>query len=247
MEQRTFIKRKKSSVGLLLRGLFFGTIHILFIAVCLFIPTMIFNKGKWDWDKGTYFLLISFILVQTFVTLLFFLAPQSLKVRLKKPISKNQPKEDKIASLVLMISFIVWFSLIPIDLFYLKVFNAPPEILCFIGGFMALFGFILIYCTIYQNPFAAPIVEDQREEGQYLVDTGVYGFVRHPMYSGLILSMVGIALYLESYFSLITLILVILGLVFRINVEEKTLKKTLSGYEEYAKLKVRFKVIPGIW
>jgi protein-S-isoprenylcysteine O-methyltransferase Ste14 len=80
-----------------------------------------------------------------------------------------------------------------------------------------------------------PIVEDQTERGQTLVDTGLYAVVRHPLYLGMLPFMAGIALWLESYASVIAMPILIIVLVSRIVVEDKTLRLTLPGYNEYVK------------
>jgi protein-S-isoprenylcysteine O-methyltransferase Ste14 len=76
--------------------------------------------------------------------------------------------------------------------------------------------------ALFQNAFAAPIVKDQSKRGQVLIDTGLYGHIRHPFYLGNLLFFTSIALWLESYASVIVLPLVFVLLVIRIFVEEKT-------------------------
>ena len=76
------------------------------------------------------------------------------------------------------------FRLSPIDLFHLHLFPKPSVLTPVLGGVMLLIGFGIILATLYQNSFAAPIVEDRTKEGQVVLDTGLYGLVRHPMYLG---------------------------------------------------------------
>jgi protein-S-isoprenylcysteine O-methyltransferase Ste14 len=69
------------------------------------------------------------------------------------------------------------------------------------GAVLFAIGFWMMHAALFENSFAAPIVGDQSGRGQTLIDTGMYSRVRHPMYTGLLLFMVGIALWLQSYAS----------------------------------------------
>ena len=111
---------------------------------------------------------------------------------------------------------------------------------------MFLLGFVIVLAAIYQNSFAVPIVEDQTERGQTLVDTGLYGVVRHPLYLGMLPFFAGIALWLESYASMIAVSVLLMVLIARIIVEEKVLRKTLPGYAEYME-QVRDRLVPFVW
>ena len=123
----------------------------------------------------------------------------------------------------------------------------PPQFAVSIfGAVLFLAGFAIIIAAIYENSFAIPVVEDQAEHGQMLVDTGPYARVRHPLYIGLLLWLGGIALWLESYSSVIALTVILVVLIARIIVEEKTLRTTLPGYPEYIE-KVRYRLVPFVW
>jgi protein-S-isoprenylcysteine O-methyltransferase Ste14 len=111
---------------------------------------------------------------------------------------------------------------------------------------LSLVGFAVMLAAIYENSFAVPIVEDQTERGQRVVDTGPYARVRHPLYLGLLPFLAGIALWLESYASLIGASAILVILIARIVVEERSLRKMLPGYTEYMQ-KVRYRLIPFVW
>ena len=93
-------------------------------------------------------------------------------------------------------------------------------------------GLGIILMTIYQNAFVAPIVKDQSDRGQFVVDTGLYGRVRHPMYLGFVLWAAGLALWLESTAGAIAAFAMLPALFARIWVEERTLRETLRGYPD---------------
>ncbi len=105
---------------------------------------------------------------------------------------------------------------------------------------------MILILAVFQNEFAVPIVRDQSERGQVLVDTGLYGLIRHPFYLGFLLFFAGIGLWLESYASVLMLSVLLLLLTVRIFIEENTLRKTLPGYTDYM-AKVRYRLVPFIW
>jgi protein-S-isoprenylcysteine O-methyltransferase Ste14 len=84
------------------------------------------------------------------------------------------------------------------------------------------------------------------EAKQTLVSTGLYGFVRHPMYAGNVILMVGIPLALGSYWGLVFLIPGVIVLIVRILDEEQVLEQQLAGYREYEQ-RVHYRLIPYVW
>jgi protein-S-isoprenylcysteine O-methyltransferase Ste14 len=90
------------------------------------------------------------------------------------------------------------------------------------------------------------MVRIQDERKQYVISTGVYGFVRHPLYLGCLLMLVGAPLLVGSLYGIIIALIGLIGLVGRITGEEKMLVDELDGYEEYRK-KVKFRLIPLVW
>ena len=100
--------------------------------------------------------------------------------------------------------------------------------------------------ALWQNAFATPIVGDQSERDQTLIDTGLYGRIRHPLYLGLLFFLAGLALWLESYASVLVLPMAFLPIIARIIVEEKTLRETLPGYPGYMS-KVPYRLVPFVW
>jgi protein-S-isoprenylcysteine O-methyltransferase Ste14 len=98
-----------------------------------------------------------------------------------------------------------------------------------------------------QNDFIEPVVEIQTDRGHKIIDSGLYAYVRHPMYSGFLLFFLGMALWLGSIFSALFLtITLFLLLAYRIQSEEETLQNEFDEYMGY-KEKVKAKLIPGIF
>jgi protein-S-isoprenylcysteine O-methyltransferase Ste14 len=122
--------------------------------------------------------------------------------------------------------------------------SSVPAVVCVIGDVLVVAGLTLGVLVVIQNSYAAATV--RVEEGQKLASRGLYKLVRHPMYAGSLILMVGIPLALGSYWGLIVLILGLLVLVFRIRDEEKMLNQELAGYSEYAQ-QVRYRLMPHVW
>ena len=107
-------------------------------------------------------------------------------------------------------------------------------------------GLGIALMTHYQNAFVAPIVKDQFERGQVLVDTGLYGRIRHPMYSGMLLWIFGLALWLESTAGALAVLAFFPCFFARIRIEERTLRETLKGYADYM-TRVPYRLVPFVW
>jgi protein-S-isoprenylcysteine O-methyltransferase Ste14 len=114
------------------------------------------------------------------------------------------------------------------------------------GGLMLAVSFFLFFRSYTDNTYLSPLVRVQRDRGQQVVSTGVYGFVRHPMYLGAIMMFVGAPLVLGSCLGILTGIVFILLLMARITGEEAMLVRELEGYSNYT-LKVRYRLIPYLW
>ncbi|GAY16159.1 isoprenylcysteine carboxylmethyltransferase family protein [Mycobacterium sp. shizuoka-1] len=121
--------------------------------------------------------------------------------------------------------------------------NVPPW-LSVLGDVLVAAGLGLAMWVVYQNRYAAANITI--EDGQTLVSTGLYGLVRHPMYSGNVILMTGIALALGSYWALLLVAVGTALMAVRILDEEKLLAAELDGYREYMQ-KVRYRLVPLIW
>jgi len=90
------------------------------------------------------------------------------------------------------------------------------------------------------------VIKIQNERGQHVISTGPYAIVRHPMYAGGALYMIGMPLLLGSGLGLLVLPLLLGALSVRIFIEQATLRKGLPGYGEYTR-RVRYRLVPGVW
>lgn len=231
---------------LIVKGLIGGLFQLALFAVALVVPAGLVPGGTWYWPRALMFLGLYGVVLEASVVILAVAAPASLAARLSAPASKKQPVPDRIATAFLVLSMLAWLVFVPIDVFLLKMLPPPPLEVSLGGAALALAGFATITAAIYQNSFAIPIVEDQSDRAQVLIDTGLYALVRHPMYLGILLFHAGLALWLESYASLLTLFVILLALLARIIIEETTLRTTLPHYSAYV-AGVPYRLIPLVW
>jgi protein-S-isoprenylcysteine O-methyltransferase Ste14 len=115
-----------------------------------------------------------------------------------------------------------------------------------IGAVIYLAGFTLTIWAMAANRFFSAVVRIQSERGHTVQTGGPYRVVRHPGYLGIIIYLCGLPVFLESFWSYIPAIIIILLTTLRTALEDGTLKKELVGYTEYAG-RVRFRLVPGVW
>ena len=119
-----------------------------------------------------------------------------------------------------------------------------PTAISLVGDVLVAVGLVVQMLVVIQNSHAAATV--RVEAGQKLISTGLYGLVRHPMYTGIVMMMIGVPLALGSYWGLVFVVPGLFVLAFRIRDEEKLLQEELDGYREYTQ-KVRYRLVPCMW
>ena len=122
--------------------------------------------------------------------------------------------------------------------------SPAPTTICLVGDVLVAVGLGVAMLVVIQNSHAAATV--RVEAGQQVVSTGLYGLVRHPMYTGNLILMIGIPLALGSYWGLVFVVPGLIVLALRIRDEEKLLKEDLDGYREYTR-NVRYRLVPHVW
>ena len=119
-----------------------------------------------------------------------------------------------------------------------------PATVSVIGDVLVATGLGLAMLVVIQNSYASANIAV--EAGQTVTTSGLYGFVRHPMYVGTLIMMIGMPLALGSWWGLAIVIPGVILLVLRILDEEKLLRKELEGYTEYTR-KVHYRLVPHVW
>ena len=140
-----------------------------------------------------------------------------------------------------MIGFIALFVFPAFD--HRFGWSPVPLYISLAGDVLVAFGFLFIFFVFKVNTYAATI---QIAEGQKVISTGPYALVRHPMYAGALVMLIGVPLALGSWWGLFTLALIMPVLIWRLLDEEKFLSKNLPGYTEYCQ-KVRYRLVTSVW
>lgn len=223
-------------MALLFKGLVGVGFQLLFFGVLLFAPT-----GGLSWLHAINWLLIYAAMAFVSCAFFAFFRPKALEARMRTG-RQDQPRADRLAFVYLVGALCVSFIMPGLDVHYWSVFPRVGEVVRIAGLLVFVLGYILIFLAMLGNEFAAPTVHIQADAGHILADGGVYRLVRHPMYLGFLLFTVGSMLWLGSYISAIaSMVMIILAVIYRIEVEEVFLVENLPGYEDYrARVKTRF-------
>jgi protein-S-isoprenylcysteine O-methyltransferase Ste14 len=157
------------------------------------------------------------------------------------PLAEREPTQKLIITLV-MIGFVLLVVLSAFD--HRWHWSHAPVWLVLAGDAGIVVSFVVFFFVMKQNSYAASTV--RVEHDQPVISTGLYGIVRHPMYSGALLLLIAIPIALGSYWTLPASILLVPLLIWRLTDEERVLVRDLRGYAEYRR-KVRYRLIPGVW
>jgi protein-S-isoprenylcysteine O-methyltransferase Ste14 len=171
--------------------------------------------------------------------------PRLLRERLAPLIQKEQRTADKILVSIFVIVLFVALVLMGLDAVRFGWSSMPP-IGRAIGELALLLSIWIIFRTMQENTFAAPVVKIQGDRGQRVIASGPYRIVRHPMYAATIGYYFGTSLLLGSWWGLTAVLLLLVLLGIRIHFEERTLRVGLVGYDDYT-ANVRYRLIPLIW
>lgn len=204
------------------------------IALLLFIPAGTLNY----WNA---WLFIGILFVPMFIVgiILMIKNPDLLRKRLN---AKEKESEQKAVLLLGGIMFICGFVVSGLN--YRFQWIILPKELVAVATIIFLLAYVLYAEVLRENVYLSRTVEIQ--EDQKVIDTGLYGIVRHPMYSSTILLFLSMPLVLGSVFAFLIFLIYLFIMAKRIRNEEQVLEERLAGYSEY-KNKVKYKVIPFIW
>ena len=209
-------------------------IGLIIICILLFIPA-----GTINYPNGWLFIALLFIPMFFAGIIMLFKSPDLLRRRLN---AKEEEDEQKTVILVSGIIFLLAFILAGLN-FRFGWFNLP-SIVVIIASVIFLLAYIMYAEVLRENEYLSRTVEVS--ENQKVVDSGLYGIVRHPMYTSTIFLFLSMPLVLDSMLSFIVMLVYPIIIIFRIRNEEKVLENELIGYKEY-KEKVKYKLIPYLW
>ena len=207
---------------------------IVLMGLVLFLPA-----GTWNYLNAWLFLGLLFIPMLILGVVLFMKAPELLEKRLQ---SKEKESTQKGVVAVSGLMFIGSFVLAGLD-FRFGWTNVPVWVVA-TAAIVLLASYGMYGEVMRENAYLSRTVEVQ--ENQKVIDTGLYGVIRHPMYTATIFLFLAIPLVLGSWIAFAVMLLYPAAIIARIGNEEKVLEEGLQGYTEYKK-KVKYRLIPFIW
>ena len=206
----------------------------IIVGLLIFIPA-----GTINYFNGLLFMGLLFIPMFIVGLIMFFKSPELLRSRLNAKEKESEQREVLTFSAFMFIS-----GFVIAGLNYRYGWIVLPNIVVVIASVMFIISYIMYAEVLRENAFLLRTIEVKKN--QVLVDTGLYGIVRHPMYAITIILFLMIPLILGSVISFIIFLIYPFIIVKRIRNEEKVLEKDLKGYKEYEK-KVKYRLIPFIW
>jgi protein-S-isoprenylcysteine O-methyltransferase Ste14 len=207
---------------------------------------LLFLSGDWGWPEGWIFSVWFTVLCSTIFIYLYRRDPALLAERYKRFGAANQRGWDLYLFPALLVAFIAWVVVMPLDAKRYGWSGQLPLLLKVLGGLALPVSSFFMFRSFTDNTFLSPLVRIQSERRQHVVSSGVYGVLRHPMYLGIVLMYLGTPLLLGSLWGLGIGAAMSLVLAARNVGEEKMLTEELEGYAEY-KRRVRFRLIPFVW
>jgi protein-S-isoprenylcysteine O-methyltransferase Ste14 len=210
---------------------------LVYFGAALFLPAWTFHY----WQAWVF---IAVFMVTTLGPSLYLAIkyPAALRRRLRAgPTAETRPAQ-RIITVVLFTTVLAQWVLSALD--HRFGWSSVPVAAVVVGYVLVAAGLVFAQVVVIQNNYAAANITV--EEGQPLVSTGLYGIVRHPMYLGALVMMLGTPLALDSFWGLVAVVPAVLTLAVRVLDEEKLLTEELIGYREYCD-EVRARLVPHVW
>lgn len=221
------------------KNLFFQAIAKFLLGVVLIGALVFLPAGTLDYPNGWLFMGILFIPMFCAGLVMMAKNPYLLKKRLD---AKEKEAEQSLVVKLSGLMFLCGFVLAGLDFRFQWL--VLPDWVSIAATVLFLLSYVMYAEVLRENTFLSRTIEIQ--ENQTVVDTGLYGIVRHPMYSATLILFLSMPLVLGSLISFVVFLAYPLIIAKRIRNEEQVLEKGLAGYKEY-KQKVRWRLIPYIW
>ena len=207
---------------------------LVLVGLLIFLPA-----GTMDYPCG--WLLMAVLFVPMFIAgvVMALLSPRLLKKRLDA-----KEKEDEQKSVVAMSGVMFIAAFVVAGLNHRYSWSVLPSWAVWVAVALFLLSYLMYAWVLRENAYLSRTIEVQ--QGQKVVDTGLYGILRHPMYSATILLFLSMPLVLGSLPSFVIMLAYIPLIVKRIRNEEAVLLEGLDGYADYCK-KVKYRIIPFVW
>jgi len=217
---------------------FAGSLALLFFtAAALFLSAWTF-----DYWQAWVFLVVFFGSATAITIYLMKADPKLLERRISAGPLNEKETSQKIIQSFAQASFLLVIIFPALD--HRFGWSNVPTYVNIIGNILIVIGFYIVFLVFKENTNASALIEVEAD--QKVVSTGTYGLVRHPMYLGALILLVGMPLALGSLWGVLTIVPITAVLVWRLLDEERFLEKNLSGYTEYEK-KVKYHLVPWVW
>jgi len=222
------------TIKLFLQALTKFLLGIILIGLLIFLPA-----GSLNFFNGWLFMGVLFIPI-TFAGIVMMLKnPALLEKRLD---AKEKQKEQSVVVKLSALMFLTGFIIAGLN--YRFGWHILPKAVAISASVIFLIAYILYAEVMRENTYLSRTIQVQ--ENQKVIDTGLYGIVRHPMYTATLLLFLAIPLILGSIYSFIIFLAYPFIIAKRIKAEETLLEKELEGYIQYKK-KVKYRLIPFVW
>lgn len=219
---------------LLLNALIKFIIGLLFVGALLFLPA-----GSFGYLNGWLFIGLLFIPMLLLGAVMLWKAPVLLEKRLNvKESERTQKRVVALSGLLFVVGFVV------AGLDFRFGWSQVPGWVVIIASAILIVSYALYAEVMRENAYLSRTVEVQ--EDQKVVDTGLYGIVRHPMYAVTVWLFLSIPVVLGSWWSLLCFLPYVAVIAVRIKNEEKVLEEGLEGYTDYKK-RVKYRLLPFVW
>ena len=209
-------------------------IGVVLVGILIFLPA-----GTLSFFNGWLFMGILFIPMFLAGIVMMCKKPELLEKRLN---AKEKQREQSLVVKCSGLMFTIGFIVAGLD--YRFQWLVLPKPVVFIATAVFLIAYILYAEVLRENAYLSRTIEVQ--EGQKVIDTGLYGVVRHPMYGATLLLFLSMPLVLGSVYALLVFLVYPFLIAVRIKNEEKVLEEGLQGYTEYKK-KVKYRLVPFVW
>jgi protein-S-isoprenylcysteine O-methyltransferase Ste14 len=207
------------------------------LAVLLFVPV-------WTLDYWQAWVFLAVFSIATFAITLHLMKkdPKLLERRVNAGVRAEKEKSQKIIQSLATIAFVAVICFPAFDHRFGWSAVLPSVVVA--GDVLVALGLLVIFFVFRENTYTAGVIAV--EMGQKVISTGPYALVRHPMYAGALVMLLGVPLALGSWWGLLTFIPITIVIVWRLLEEERILVKNLPGYSEYRD-RVKYRLVPLLW
>lgn len=217
----------------------FAGLLFLFVAMAalLFVPA-----GTIDYWQAWIFLAVYFGCSIALSLYLMIADPALMQRRMRGgPTAEKEPVQ-KIIMIITSLGFVGLLVVPALD--HRFAWSQMSPIVALAGDVLVAIGWLAIFVVFRENSFTSATIELAPD--QKVISTGPYALVRHPMYAGALVMLLGIPIALGSWWGILVFAAILPALIWRLFEEEKFLARNLAGYVEYQN-KVRYRLIPAVW